>query len=79
VLAAEVDAQLARVKVPPLPQFDSAAVLDAVGRDKKKAAGGATRFVLLRDIGETIDDAGVDRRAMSEAIAFLETACAAPS
>lgn len=78
-LAAAVDAQLAAVNVPPLPPLDTAAVVAAVGRDKKKAPGGATRFVLLRDIGVTIDDAGVDRQAVSATIAFLQNACASRS
>jgi 3-dehydroquinate synthase len=78
-LAASVDAQLAAIPVPPLPPLDPAAIVAAVGRDKKRAAGGATRFVLLRDIGTTIVDAGVDRSAVQAAFAFVESACASPS
>jgi 3-dehydroquinate synthase len=70
-LAATVDAQLAAVPLPPLPALDGGAIVAAVGRDKKKAAGGATRFVLLRAVGETVADAGVDRAAIRDAIAFL--------
>jgi 3-dehydroquinate synthase len=75
-LAAAVDAQLAAVPVPALPAIDTAAVVAAVGRDKKRAGGGATRFVLLRAIGETVNDAGVDAAALLETLAFLESACA---
>ncbi len=75
-LATLLDGRLATVTLPPLPPLDSGAVLAAVGHDKKKAAGGATRFVLLRQVGETIGDAGVDAPTMSAALAFLETACA---
>ena len=57
-LAAAVDAQLAAVPLPPLPVLDVATIVDAVARDKKKARGGATRFVLLRAIGETVSDSG---------------------
>lgn len=77
--AATIDAQLAAVPVPPLPTLDSASIVDAVARDKKRTAGGATRFVLLRDIGVTVADSGVDRAAIADAYAFLETACASQS
>jgi 3-dehydroquinate synthase len=73
-LAAAIDAELAAVPVPALPPIDADAVVAAVGRDKKRAGGGATRFVLLRAIGETINDTGVDTRAVRDALAFLETA-----
>jgi 3-dehydroquinate synthase len=73
-LAAAVDAQLAAVPVPALPPLDAEAIVAAVGRDKKRAGGGATRFVLLRAIGETVNDAGVDARALHETLAFLRTA-----
>lgn len=78
-LAATVDAQLAGVPVPPLPALDPSSIVDAVARDKKRAAGGATRFVLLRTIGETVADPGVDRAAIRDAYAFLESACASRS
>jgi 3-dehydroquinate synthase len=78
-LAAAVDAQLATVRVPPLPALDPDVIVAAVARDKKRIAGGATRFVLLRAIGETVPDAGVDRAAVRGAFAFLETACASLS
>ncbi len=78
-LAAEVDAQLAAVPVPPLPALDPDEIVLAVARDKKRAAGGATRFVLLRAIGETVADHGVDTAAVRHAFAFLETACASSS
>jgi 3-dehydroquinate synthase len=78
-LAAAIDERLAAVPVPPLPALDPAAIVDAVARDKKKAAGGVTRFVLLRAIGETVPDAGVDRAAIGAAYAFLESACASRS
>jgi 3-dehydroquinate synthase len=78
-LAAEIDAQLAAVPVPPLPRLDARDIVDAVTRDKKKAAGGVTRFVLLREIGRTVPDSGVDRAAISAAYAFLESACASAS
>jgi 3-dehydroquinate synthetase len=78
-LAAQADAALATVPVPPLPPLDAGAIVAAVGRDKKKAAGGATRFVLLRAIGATVPDAGVDRDAVRAALAFLERACGSPS
>jgi 3-dehydroquinate synthase len=78
-LAAAIDAQLATVPVPPLPPLDSAAILDAVARDKKRTAGGATRFVLLREIGVTVADSGVGRDAIAGAFSFLETACASQS
>jgi 3-dehydroquinate synthase len=70
-LAAAVDAQLGGVPVPALPPIDVDAIVAAVGRDKKRAGGGATRFVLLRAIGETVGDAGVDVRALHETLAFL--------
>jgi 3-dehydroquinate synthase len=73
-LAASIDEQLAAVAVPPLPALDPSVIVDAVARDKKRSAGGATRFVLLRAIGETVPDAGVDREAIRTAFAFLETA-----
>jgi 3-dehydroquinate synthetase len=60
--------------VPELPTLDAGAIVDAVARDKKKAVGGATRFVLLRAIGETVPDATVDREAIRSAFRFLETA-----
>jgi 3-dehydroquinate synthetase len=78
-VAAGADAALARVPVPPLPALDPAAIVAAVARDKKKAAGGATRFVLLREIGATVADAGVDRQAVRDAVGFLERACASRS
>ncbi len=78
-LARAIDADLAAVGVPPLPQLDRAAVVDAVNRDKKKAAGGATRFVLLRDVGVTVEDAAVDRETVRAAVAFVETACVSRS
>ena len=73
--AAGVDAQLATVPVPALPPLDPETIADAVARDKKRSAGGATRFVLLRAIGETVPDAGVDRAAVVAAFRGLETAC----
>jgi 3-dehydroquinate synthase len=73
-LATTVDAQLAAVTVPPLPRLDPNVIVDAVARDKKRTAGGATRFVLLRAIGETVADAGVDRQAVHDAFTFLEKA-----
>jgi 3-dehydroquinate synthase len=76
-LAAQIDAQLADVPVPRLPALDPEVIVAAVARDKKRAAGGATRFVLLRDIGVTVADPGVDRAAIAAAFAFLETASAA--
>ena len=75
-LAAAVDAELAAVPVPALPRIDADVIVAAVGRDKKRAGGGATRFVLLRAIGATVNDAGVDVRAVRETLAFLEAACA---
>jgi 3-dehydroquinate synthase len=75
-LASGVDARLAAVPVPPLPALDPNLILDAVGRDKKRAAGGSTRFVLLRAIGQTVPDGDVDRQAIRDAFAFLESACA---
>lgn len=76
-LAAAIDAQLAAVPVPPLPPLNPAVIVDAVARDKKRAAGGATRFVLLREIGETVADAGVDREAIRAAFEVLQTASGA--
>jgi 3-dehydroquinate synthase len=73
-LAAAVDAELAGVPVPALPPLDADAIVAAVGRDKKRAGGGATRFVLLRAIGETVADAGVDGPALHATLSFLETA-----
>jgi 3-dehydroquinate synthase len=73
-LAAAVDAQLAGVPVPALPPLDAEAIVAAVGRDKKRAGGGATRFVLLRAIGETVPDGGVDARALHDTLAFLRAA-----
>jgi 3-dehydroquinate synthase len=78
-LADAVDAELAGVPVPALPALDTAAIVAAVGRDKKRAGGGATRFVLLRAIGETVGDAGVDAHALQETLAFLKTAYVARS
>jgi 3-dehydroquinate synthase len=75
-LASSVDGALAAVAVPPLPALDTATIVDAVARDKKRAAGGATRFVLLRDIGETVADAGVERAAIAAAYRFVESASA---
>jgi 3-dehydroquinate synthase len=73
-LAAAVDAQLAGVPVPALPPLDADAIVAAVGRDKKRAGGGATRFVLLRAIGETVPDGGVDARVLHDTLAFLSAA-----
>lgn len=78
-LAAAIDARLATVAVPALPALETETIVAAVGRDKKKAAGGATRFVLLRAIGETVEDAGVDRAAIGTAVEFLERACVSRS
>jgi 3-dehydroquinate synthase len=78
-LAAAVDARLAAVPVPPLPRLDAGEIVDAIARDKKKAVGGVTRFVLLREIGQTVPDSGVDRAAIGAAYAFLESACASQS
>jgi 3-dehydroquinate synthase len=78
-LATSIDARLAAVPVPPLPDLDPRLIVEAVGRDKKRAAGGPTRFVLLREIGQTVADGGVDRAAVHDAFLALETACASRS
>jgi 3-dehydroquinate synthetase len=78
-LARTIDARLAAVPVPALPALDPEAIVAAVARDKKRAAGGATRFVLFRAIGETVADAGVDRAMIRDAFISLEFACASAS
>ncbi|GAC1414513.1 MAG: 3-dehydroquinate synthase [Candidatus Velthaea sp.] len=77
--AEEIDAQLQSVPLPPLPPLDGDAILAAVHRDKKRAANGNTRFVLLRALGETLGDDGVTDAEIRRAVAQLETACASPS
>jgi 3-dehydroquinate synthase len=78
-LAAAIDARLAAIPVPELPPLDPGAIVEAVARDKKRAAGGATRFVLLRAVGDTVADSGVDPGAVRRAVAFLTTAYATRS
>jgi len=78
-VAARADTYLASVPVPPLPALDRLDVLAAVERDKKKSAPGRIRFVLLRDIGETVSDDAVDPAAIGTALDELEAACASVS
>jgi hypothetical protein len=53
--------------------------LAAVMRDKKKSSPGRIRFVLLRDVGETVSDDGVDAAAIDATLAMLEASCASAS
>jgi 3-dehydroquinate synthase len=78
-VAAKADAHLAAVPVPALPKLDRSAILNAVMRDKKKNAPGRVRFVLLRDVGETVSDDGVDPAAIEAALDALEASCASAS
>jgi 3-dehydroquinate synthase len=68
---ASVDAILAAVPLPPSPAFDLDAIAAATLYDKKRGANGRTRFVLLRALGATVLDDGVDAATLREAIAFL--------
>ncbi|GAC1409200.1 MAG: 3-dehydroquinate synthase [Candidatus Velthaea sp.] len=79
VVAEGIDAQLHGVPLPPLPALDADAILAAVHRDKKRAANGNTRFVLLSGLGETLPDDGVTDADIRTAVTMLETACASPS
>ncbi|MFN2460955.1 MAG: 3-dehydroquinate synthase, partial [Candidatus Velthaea sp.] len=67
-VAAQADAQLRAIPLPPFPDIDRQALLAAVRRDKKKSPAGAMRFVLLRAIGETVADDGVDVATIEAAL-----------
>jgi 3-dehydroquinate synthase len=77
-VAGRVDDDLRRYAIPAMPRVDPAAIVAAVGRDKKTSHG-KTRFVLLRDIGRPVSDAGVTPADITDALALLEAACASPS
>jgi 3-dehydroquinate synthase len=76
--ASEIDASLATIDIPRLPQLDTDALVAAVRRDKKKSAAGATRFILLARVGHTVTDDSVTEGAIRESLAFLERSCASP-
>lgn len=66
-----IDAALARVPLPAPAPFDVDAIVAAARRDKKQTAAGTPRFVLLRAIGETVSDDGVDEATMRAALEVL--------
>jgi 3-dehydroquinate synthase len=68
---AGVDAILAAIALPQAAPFDLDAIAAATLYDKKRGANGRTRFVLLRALGDTVLDDGVDAATLREAIAFL--------
>ncbi len=66
--AADADAHLAALPVPPVwRELDAAALVDATARDKKRHAGG-TRFVLLDAIGSARLHDGIEPRDVRAAL-----------
>jgi 3-dehydroquinate synthase len=73
--ARDIDVALIANQLPVVlkPEVDSKAILDALGNDKKVAADGENRWVLLTEIGKAESGRIVSPQLVAQAVEYLRT------